>query len=291
MQALNSFIHKECPNAGHFIRNGFYRRKSDSKTIKRWRCPKCGRSISQSTGTNCYRQHKRRVNEPLRKLLNSGVSQRRAAWILKVHRKTVERKHRFLAAKARDRQNRYLEPFEKVQFIELQFDEMESFEHTKLKPLSMIKVVDAKTRKILGVKVSEMPAKGLLAAKSRAKYGPRKDGRKEAFISLFSEIKKYIHPEAWFRSDSNPFYPGWLKQVNPNWKHETVKGQRGAVTGQGELKKVAFDPIFSLNHTCAMNRANINRLFRRTWCTTKKKERLQDHMDLYRDFHNRHLTG
>ena len=63
------------------------------------------------------------------------------------------------------------------------------------------------------------------------------------------------------------------------------------MTGQGELKKLRFDPLFALNHTCAMLRANINRLFRRTWCTTKKKECLEDHLAVYMDFHNRVLLA
>jgi len=37
--------------------------------------------------------------------------------------------------------------------------------------------------------------------------------------------------------------------------HRTVKGRRGSIAGQGELKKIGFDPLFSLNHTCAMLRA------------------------------------
>lgn len=226
----------------------------------------------------------------MRKLLCSGVSLRRASYILNIHPVTVARKFKFLAEQARIKQDRYLKKYEKEPLLYLQFDEMESFEHTKMKPLSIALVVSEKGRKILGLKVCEIPAKGLLAAKSRAKYGFRHDGRKQAFKDLFHDIKQYVHIHAVFRSDSNPFYPSWLGSACKSWKHETVKGQRGAVTGQGELKKVIFDPIFSLNHTCAMNRANLNRLFRRTWCTTKKKERLQDHMDLYRDFHNRELT-
>ena len=55
------------------------------------------------------------------------------------------------------------------------------------------------------------------------------------------------------------------------------------------MKQLRFDPLFSLNHTCAMLRANINRLFRRTWCTTKRKDRLEQHLAVYMDFHNRIL--
>jgi len=65
---------------------------------------------------------------------------------------------------------------------------------------------------------------------------------------------------------------------------------RGCVAGQGELKKIGFDPLFSLNHTYAMMRANINRLFRRTWNTTKDPRKLRDHIDLYVWYHNSELT-
>lgn len=202
---------------------------------------------------------------------------------------TVARKLQLLAGQARKRR-----PQELVKLplaMNIQFDEMETFEHSKLKPLSIALAVVEGQRKVLYTKVSSMPAKGHLAALARAKYGPRSDGRKEAAYEVLTEAAKYVHTQAQITSDMNPKYPGWILEVSPTWRHQIVKGRRGCIVGQGELKKVGFDPIFSLNHTCAMNRANINRLFRRTWCTTKKKERLQDHLDLYADFHNRILTS
>ncbi|RME16932.1 MAG: transposase, partial [Bdellovibrio sp.] len=77
----------------------------------------------------------------------------------------------------------------------------------------------------------------------------------------------------------------------PKATHIQLKGQRGAITGQGELKKTAFDPLFSLNHTCAMFRANVNRLFRKTWCTTKKLQPLIDHLEIYMWYHNKVLLS
>jgi hypothetical protein len=38
-----------------------------------------------------------------------------------------------------------------------------------------------------------------------------------------------------------------------------------------------------------MTRANMNRLFRRTWCTTKLPARLADHLAIYAVFHNKML--
>ncbi|HLT21984.1 MAG TPA: hypothetical protein VKZ84_01005, partial [Bacteriovoracaceae bacterium] len=72
----------------------------------------------------------------------------------------------------------------------------------------------------------------------------------------------------------------------PRAEHIRHKGGRGCIVGQGELKKLARDPLFTLNHTCAMLRANINRLVRKTWCTNKKIERLKMHLDIFIDFYN-----
>lgn len=172
--------------------------------------------------------------------------------------------------------------------IEAQFDEMETHEHSKMKPLSIALMVEKNSRKILGFSVSSMPAKGLLAKKAVKKYGFRRDDRAQGMRDLFRDVDHLLHPQATLTSDQNPKYPGWLHPCS--YVHKTIKGQRGAITGQGELKKIHFDPLFSLNHTCAMIRANVNRLFRKTWCTTKKAEALVDHLWLYVDFHNQILT-
>jgi hypothetical protein len=136
-----------------------------------------------------------------------------------------------------------------------------------------------------------MSAKGHLAKIAFKKYGRRNDTRARARKSLFTRLESLVHPRATFKSDQNPYYPEDVRRHFPMAVHETYKGQRGSITGQGELKKIRFDPIFSLNHTCAMTRANINRLFRKTWCTTKIPERLADHFAIYANFHNETLIG
>jgi hypothetical protein len=136
-----------------------------------------------------------------------------------------------------------------------------------------------------------MPAKGPLAQISRKKYGFRGDERPAKARELFSALAPFIHFRARITTDQNPKYPRWLKPYFPHAVQRAVKGRRGCITGQGELKKIGFDPLFDLNHTCAMLRANINRLFRRTWCTTKRPDRLEAHLHLYVQFHNFELTA
>jgi hypothetical protein len=174
---------------------------------------------------------------------------------------------------------------------EVQFDEMETFEHTKCKPLSIGLIVEAKSRRILGLSVASMPANGPLAKLSYRKYGPRKDLRAQEACGLLARVRPRLHREQLtISTDQKPAYPFWIRPHFPQARHKTYKGRRGCIVGQGELKKVGFDPLFSLNHTAAMIRANVNRLARRTWCTTKRPDRLLAHLYLYAAFHNSVLT-
>ncbi len=280
------------PELGHIIRKGSYLRSSDSKRIGRFYCISCKRSFSRGSYSSCFRQKKRRLNSSVFTLLNSCVSQRRIALILQTNRKTVVRKLLFLAGEADKNQKKFLRSFEseQSQIMEIQFDEMESFERSKCLPLSIPLVVHPGSRRILGFRVASMPAKGPLAAVSRKKYGPRADHRPRQTSELLSELRSYIHPKAKIMTDQNPKYPNWLKPHFSDATHVAVKGRRGCVVGQGELKKIGFDPLFDLNHTCAMIRANINRLVRRTWCTTKRADRLAAHLAIFVQYHNTVLT-
>jgi hypothetical protein len=168
----------------------------------------------------------------------------------------------------------------------IEFDDLETFEHTKMKPISVTLAVESLSRRILGFNVSSMPAKGLLAKKAFKKYGPRRDERTKGRNNLFCSLRGLVKPDAIIKSDQNPHYPTDVKRHFPKASHIAIKGTRGVITAQGELKKTVFDPLFSLNHTCAKLRADINRLIRKTWCTTKKIERLRLHLAMYSHYHN-----
>lgn len=233
---------------------------------------------------------KRHIGRKILASLLAGVSQRETARMLRINRKTVVRYFRFFHSDAKLKLmewNRHFEPAHEVEF-----DDLETFEHTKMKPLSVSLMVEYKTRRILGFEVSQMPAKGRLAQKSIKKYGPRPDHRSRGRKKLFSEMREFIQEGAIIRSDSNPHYPQDVAEYFPRSRHDTVLSRRGAVTGQGELKKQVWDPIFSLNHTCAMLRYHLSRLIRQTWNTTKKPDQLAGHLALYALEHNRRLmTG
>ena len=287
---------KPCPNpecsVGHFTKAGTYHRKSDGQCIQRYRCSGCGTTISDATGTPCFAQNKRHLNPQVLACLASGMSQNRLAKLLQATRVTIARKLRFLAGQCaleNDLLRRAARPT-----ADLQFDELETFEHTKCKPLSVALAVESGTRRILGFRVSQMPANGHLAQVSRSKYGPREDRRVRGLGDLFRQIRPYCANRLKLLSDKCPRYQGTVAKVLHGElgcavDYRQVKGARGRSDGQGELKRLRFDPLFSLNHTCAMFRASVNRLFRRTWNTTKKAERLAMHLEIYAFFHNSQL--
>lgn len=251
----------------------------------------CGCYFSQATFSDQYCQKVRRINAPLRQYLCSSVSQRRAAKLLGVDRKTVARRFLFLSKRARENHFEFIKAYRNAPLDSIQFDDLETSIHTKCKPASVALAVEPKYRKILNFEVSQMPPKGLLARRAYKKYGPRKDHRPSGWDRLLQSLIPIAIPETKFTSDENPHYPKFVAKHHPSASHETTPGGRGAIVGQGELKKLAFDPLFSLNHTCAMLRANINRLVRKTWCTSKTMEGLTAHLWLYVDFHNSELTA
>ena len=284
---------RTCPNtscaAPDFIVNdGFYRRKDDSKMIQRFRCMNCGKRFSSATFSDTYRQKRRRINARLFNYLSSGVSQRRAAILLRTNRKTIERRIGFLAKRARERNTFLLSQFQN-RIHNVQIDDLITKENSKLKPLTVSIAVDENRRFILGAEVSQIPAFGHLSKIAIHKYGPRKDEHRDGLKRLFEFLRTMVVSEAVFKSDEHQKYPWFIGEYFPLSKHLTFKSERSCVAGQGELKKVAHDPLFIVNHTCAILRANINRLIRKTWCTTKDKYRLKDHLDIFICFYNERL--
>ena len=284
----------ECPSHKdsaklHIVKNGVFRRSSDQRTLQCYLCKCCGKRFSEATTDSAFKQIKRQLNEPLAILLGSGVTMRRSAILLRTNRKTVARKLRYLGELLTRKNQEFVEKHAPIAAV--QFDEMETFEHTKCKPVSIALAVEAGSRLILGAEVAVMPAKGRLAKISVKKYGKRPNERRAGLRRLFGGIAPLLAKEVLLESDLCPLYntiPDQIVKSAPgiSVEHCQHKGVRGCSTGQGELKKLGDDPLFSLNMTAAMFRANISRLFRRTWNTTKKIACLLDHIRIFAYFHN-----
>ncbi|NDA26924.1 MAG: IS1 family transposase [Verrucomicrobia bacterium] len=275
-----------CNRSGSVVKKGFFpQSKIPGGKSQRFRCRACRLWFSQTRGTLNERQKRPELHQPIFSLLVSGVSQRRAARLCGTTQVTVARKLVRLSHFANIVQDQRLAARKGSVSVAV-FDEMETFEHTKCKPVAIAVAVEEKTRLILSAKVASMPAKGHLAKISRRRYGKRKDDRKLALGLALTHIAQVAAQDLTVKSDQCPRYPALVSAYLPGAEHKTFKGRRGCIVGQGELKAGGWDPLFALNHTCAMIRDNIKCLSRRTWCTTKRVDRLQCRLDLYVCAHN-----
>jgi transposase-like protein len=267
-------------------KDGHYFRRDDSRYIQRFQCKICKKKFSKTTSSFEYRHKKRRINIKVLDLLSTGKSQRSTALSLGVNPKTIAYKFKYLGKKCSYLNEKWRQEQPKAVIENAQFDDLITIEHTKLKPVTVTSMVNTQTREILALNAGEIRAFGLLAELSRKKYGERENKHPEVLEKTLSQASPLLNPKGTFSSDEHPLYPKVLKTIFPLCSHVRFKGGRGCVSGQGELKKMHFDPLFRINHTYAMLRANINRLFRKTWCTTKKIKCLQWHLEIYMWFHN-----
>lgn len=257
------------------------------RKIQRYKCHGCSKTFSDQTSTPGYRLRRFGLRHRIFREFCRGIAQREIAIELGVHRDTVARL--LLAiSKVANKQNARTRKTSSPHVVV--FDEMETFEHTKCKPVSIVVIVEDKTRKILALEAAQMPAKGHLAAISRRRYGLRADHRPQALRKTLTYLAEYKDLKL-IKSDQSPRYPKYLNEVLPMIPHKAYKGRRGCVVGQGELKRGGFDPLFALNHTCARIRDLLKRLTRRTWCTTKLVERLQMFLDIFACHFNKRLGG
>jgi hypothetical protein len=270
-------------------RNSFYVRNCDRVKITQYRCLSCKRTWTEGTNTLEKRQRLRSINEKLGPILVSCVSMRRAAKLLGINRKTVARRIPYLAAKARLAQS--APPAESPSCPEIFLDELITFEHTRCKPLAVCMAV-SKERKILAFSVSSMPPIGKhLRRISLKKYGKRPNHRRKGLASCLEAVAPYVGPTTRFISDEEPSYRQLLLRHYPGLEHQQHPSKRAVIAGQGELKDHSYDPLFAINHTFAMLRANLARLVRRTWVTTKKTSRLEEFIQIYAGFHNLELIA
>lgn len=267
---------KKCPSCNEtvlIIKKGYFPTKWNHKLVPRYQCKSCRKYFSASTAKDTYKQHKPNINGEIFKLICSGVTLRRTAVILGLSKNTVLKKMTVLTKKARllHKQN-----LEKIKTGYVQFDEMETFEETKLKPLSIALAIRPKTGEIIDIKVAPMKARSSHSDISRKLYGWRPDLREKACREVMETVKSIARSNITVVSDAKTWYPRVVKEVIPNATHSAHVSRKDS------------DAMFTLNVVAAKIRSDLARMARRTWCTTKKMWRLQEHLELYIAWNNKY---
>lgn len=286
-------LQRECCAKRKIIRKGFFLKK-DGERIQRFVCQFCKKGFSDADPKSpLYRSKHCWVLGELFLRLNDGASLRRCALTWGISKNTVNRYFNLLGDFCKEEfdqghREEVLDPWCET----IQFDEMETYDHSRLRPLAIAVAVNERTRKILSFEVSVMKPKCKLKAESFAKFGFRKSTRIPGLKRMMRRIPKTYHRvrKLVLKSDKCSFYPKVAKAVFPSAQHLVFLSRKACVVGQGELKVGKDDPLFAINHSCAMFRANVHRLYRRTWNTTKNEGQLLKHLYIYAHFHNAFLV-
>lgn len=289
-----SFVPPRCPNRccpehlhphpGFFLRSGSYSARCRPEPVPRFRCRTCHRSFSRQTFRIDYRDRRPETNAPLVQMLVSGVGLRQAARNLGLGVHAVQKKFCKLARHV-NLLNRNLEcglPAGRT----LLLDELESYEHRRITPVTMPVLIDGRSKFVVAVDVAPIRRVAQKGSPRRrrlerfeALHGKRKDRGHAALRRIFGRLQRLLAGKcANLVTDLKPAYARMCKaRFGEQVEHTRVSSK---------LPRTVKNPLFAINLTDAMMRDNNGRLRRRSWLVSKLGKRLRLQAGLFVAYRN-----
>ena len=274
-----SCSHYHDPTPRFFQRYGFYAPLCRHYPVPRFRCRSCRKTFSRQSFRADHHQKKPYLNATFFHLMVSCVGQRQAARALRVARRTVEHRFRWLASHAshfhanRLSGARLRGPF--------QLDELESFEANRFQPVSVPVLIHRSTFFLVAIEVAPLRRKGRLTQLQRqrrveweALHGRRPSQSAASVRRALGCLGSLVdsHRPIVLESDQKPLY-GFLGR--------RLFGKRFRWrTHSASTRRDRSNPLFPINHTNARLRHFLSRLRRRTWCISKRRHCLKDHLSI-----------
>ena len=261
----------KCPHCN----NEKLRKRGSMKTkrgiVQRFECKACNKTFTQRTGSLNYRHRKQDLRTTITELYCEGMSLRAIARVLKIHRKTVTK---YFLENAQVAKTKNLKTLLEGGIITTyaQFDELETFEHTKRRPLGVEASIRAKTGEIISMKVATIPVKSLKTSAEYKEKWNKQINRRIVLTDMLLETEQALNKDYAMVACDNA---AQLIKIATN-----IFGSHRVQVINTRLSNKRIDYAF------LKLRQDISRLRRRTLATTKKRESLQMHLDLYTDYHN-----
>ena len=246
------------------------RYKTKTATVQKYQCKPCGKLQSKRTNAHTYRLRKQRLAKKVVALYCKRMSLRGIARTLGVSRETVNKYFVREAHKARTENLKALANKDMVTTY-VHFDSLETFEHTKKRPLGVWLSVRAKTGELIAAKVHRTDIRALATDRGTIRKWNAATDKEQSLIEFLMETEK-----AFNRVHTTVGCDGLKSQIKTA---KQLFGDSAEVVELGENKKIDL-AIRKL-------RNDISRLSRKSLCSTKKAEQLQNHLDLYIWYHNR----
>ena len=263
-----------CPKCAskEYSKKGWIKTKKNPKPIRQYQCKACKHRFSCNSLKTSKLQKRPDLNSKIAELYCEGNTLRGMARILKVNYKTVDRKFKYMANLARVQHLKAMESKDIVTKY-VQLDEMQTFEHTRRRPLGIQLSIRPKTGQILAAKVCRIPITALtLSPQKKAAYN-QNTTRKQGMAAMLIETAKALHDG--------------YSVVSCDGGTEIIHLSK-IICDKSLIETHVNDyaGMWRLNHTCAKLRHHVSRLARKTWATTKKMDRLQKHLDLFIAYQN-----
>lgn len=284
--------------------------KADRKDVQRYKCKTCNITFINVEALERHKKEKRySLRKQVQELYCIGTTLRDIAKALGVSRTTVADKLNECSIDSHTRLISLDFKFINHQFgfknPIIVFDELETYEHTKLKPISVGVAYDFRNNKIIMMKTASFKARGRyamlfmkdpikLAYYNRVK-AERIDNRQEMILESFKIIKGYLEGcdvKPTIITDGKRAYLTAIKEVFgddgchhqvvitkdlKSLKKQTYKGARMALPSA----KFSFESLLGTM------RAKLSRLSRATFIHTKDINWLQKTLYVYADFWNK----
>ena len=291
---MSVFVPPRCPNrhceqhtrpSSRFYRRcGFYWPRCRNEPVPRFRCHSCKRGFSRQTFRHDWRDRRPECNEPLFKLLTSGVGLRQAGRYLDLDIHSVQGKKRKMARTCRllhDHLSPTLPPGRTYVL-----DEEETYEGASIRPVTMPVLIEKDTWFVVGTAVGSIRRLAPVGQRRRLRqdreerlHGVRPDMSSSCVRDVLRHLARRVDGSRLvLRSDQKATYGPIAKEVfGDTVQHETTAGTRIRTT---------HNPLFPINTTLAMSRDNCGRLRRQSWLVTKLRQYLQSHLDLFLVYRN-----
>ena len=274
------------PTPRFFQRRGSYRPACRTEAVPRFVCKACRRGFSRQTFRLDYRDRKPACNQPLFVLLISGVGLRQAARNLGLGVHSVQHKFRKLARGLRLLNRNLLRQLPDHRCYLL--DELESFEHRSICPLTVPVLIEKSSMAVLATGVA--PIRRMQRRGSRRqrwlerheqRHGRRLDRSRHCVLRVMRRLRQLLGGRrGQLLTDQKQLYASlWRKLLSDRVTHSTVSGR---------LARTACNPLFPINLTDAMLRDNNGRLRRRSWLVSKRGRSLALQLELFTAYRNWH---
>lgn len=274
------------PRPGFYRRNGSYRPRCRDEPIPRFRCKLCGRGFSRQTFRLDHRDKRPDKNVELFKLLTSGVGLRQAGRVLGMDVHAVQKKFRKIARHVR-LLNRNLVTHV-PQDRTLMLDELESFEHRSIAPVTVPVLIDRSSKLVLATDVAPIrrvarqgSRRQLWLERHEARFGRRRDRGNDCVRRVFGRMGRLLQGQkATLVTDEKVTYATQCRRrFGARVRHQTVPST---------LPRTVYNPLFAINLTDAMLRDNNGRLRRRSWLVSKRGRYLRLQLELFAAYRNWH---